>query len=122
MSKAHVTCPVERAIEIIGGKWKIPIIYHLSQKPCRFGVLRNKLTKVTTQMLSKQLKEMEKDGLVNRKVLNVMPPSVEYSLTDFGSSALPVLRTLYQWSINQNKIIIKLSNRKSQKIELSVSN
>ena len=122
MSKAHVTCPVERAIEIIGGKWKIPIIYHLSQKPCRFGVLRNKLTKVTTQMLSKQLKEMKKDGLVNRKVLNVMPPSVEYSLTDFGSSALPVLRTLYQWSINQNKIIIKLSNRKSQKIELHVSN
>jgi len=54
-------------------------------------------------MLSKQLKEMEKDGLVNRKVLNIMPPSVEYSLTAFGISALPVLNTLYKWSTDENK-------------------
>ena len=122
MSKSSVTCPVERAIGIIGGKWKIPIIYHLSQRPCRFGILRNKLTKVTTQMLSKQLKEMEKDALVNRKVLNIMPPSVEYSLTAFGISALPVLSTLYKWSTDENKIITKIANRKSQKIERSVTN
>ena len=122
MSKRSVTCPVEKAISIIGGKWKILIIYHLSQRPCRFGILRNKLTKVTTQMLSKQLKEMEKDGLVNRKVLNIMPPSVEYSLTAFGISALPVLSTLYKWSTDENKIITKIANRKSQKIERSVTN
>ena len=81
-------CPVEQALQVIGGKWKIPIIHHLNEKPHRFGKLKSRLTKVTQQMLSKQLKEMENDGLVKRTVLSVMPPSVEYSLTDFGKSAI----------------------------------
>ena len=76
--------PVEQALQVIGGKWKIPIIHHLNEKAHRFGKLKSRLTKVTQQMLSKQLKEMENDGLVKRTVLSVMPPSVEYSLTDFG--------------------------------------
>ena len=109
-------CPVEQALQVIGGKWKIPIIHHLSQKPHRFGKLKSRLTKVTQQMLSKQLKEMENDGLVKRTVLSVMPPSVEYSLTDFGKSAIPVLKTLYSWSLNQDSKITKCIKKNYNKV------
>ena len=109
-------CPVEQALQVIGGKWKIPIIHHLNEKPHRFGKLKNRLSKVTQQMLSKQLKEMENDGLVQRTVLSVMPPSVEYSLTNFGKSAIPVLQTLYSWSINQDSKISKCIKKNYNKV------
>ena len=109
-------CPVEQALQVIGGKWKIPIIHHLHEKPHRFGKLKSQLTKVTQQMLSKQLKEMENDGLVKRTVLSVMPPSVEYSLTDFGKSAIPVLKTLYSWSLNQDSKITKCIKKNYNKV------
>ena len=104
-------CPVEQALQVIGGKWKIPIIHHLNEKPHRFGKLKSRLSKVTQQMLSKQLKEMENDGLVKRTVLSVMPPSVEYSLTDFGRSSIPVLSSIYNWSKSNNKKISKIINK-----------
>ena len=75
-------CPAERATYFIGGKWKIRILFNLFfKKKVRFGELKKTLVKITQQMLSKQLKELEQDGLVNREVKQVMPPKVEYSLT-----------------------------------------
>ena len=82
-------CPAERATYFFGGKWKIRILFNLfNKKKVRFGELKRTLSKVTQQMLSKQLKELEQDGLVNREVKSVMPPKVEYSLTTFGGITL----------------------------------
>ena len=102
------SCPVSNALTMLGGKWKINIIYQLSQKTTRFGELRRLLGNITQQMLSKQLKEMEKDKLIIRKVYDIVPPKVEYSLADFGKSSLPVLNSLHHWGNSKKKIIDKV--------------
>ena len=79
MKNIQKDCPVSNALTILGGKWKINIIYQLSKKTTRFGELRRSLGNVTQQMLSKQLKELERDKLIIRKVYDVIPPKVEYS-------------------------------------------
>ena len=83
--------PVVNALKLIGGKWKIAIIYNLRTGPVRFGELKRILSPITQQMLTKQLREMERDQLIDRKVFEVIPPKVEYSLTPFGKSLNPVL-------------------------------
>lgn len=91
-------CPVEAGLELIGGKWKGVILYHLIKtKVLRFGELRKKLPEVTQRMLTKQLRELEKDGVVIRKVFAEVPPRVEYSLSDFGTTLTPVVRALENW-------------------------
>ena len=93
--KDIIDCPAERAVYFIGGKWKIRILFNLSKKKkVRFGELKRNLKTITQQMLSKQLKELEQDGIVNRKVHQIVPPKVEYSLTEFGNSLIPILRSL----------------------------
>jgi len=101
-------CPVSNALTILGGKWKINIIFQLSTKTRRFGELRRSLGSITQQMLSKQLREMEKDQLVLRKVYDVVPPKVEYSLTDLGKSSLPILNSLHHWGNIKKKTINKV--------------
>ena len=102
-------CPAERATYFFGGKWKIGILFNLfNKKKVRFGELKRTLSKVTQQMLSKQLKELEQDGLVNREVKSVMPPKVEYSLTTFGLSLIPILKSLSNWN-NKNSRNINLN-------------
>ena len=103
-------CPVTNALTLIGGKWKINIIYQLSKKSMRFGELKRAIGSVTQQMLSKQLREMEKDTLINRKVHQVVPPKVEYSLTEFGRSGIPVLKSLFDWGSKKKKTINKVIN------------
>jgi len=99
-------CPAERAIYFLGGKWKIRIIFLLYQKKKkRFGELKKILQTVTQQMLSKQLKELELDGLINRKVFQVIPPKVEYTLSDFGLSVIPILKSFSNWNKKNNKTI-----------------
>ena len=88
---------IAKLLKLVGGKWKIAIIYVLSKGPIRFGEIKRMLTPITQQMLTKQLREMEKDDLINRKVYDVVPPKVEYSLTDFGISFKPVLNELCKW-------------------------
>jgi DNA-binding HxlR family transcriptional regulator len=106
-------CPAERATYFFGGKWKIRILFNLfNKKKVRFGVLKRTLSKVTQQMLSKQLKELEQDGLVNREVKSVMPPKVEYSLTTFGLSLIPILKSLSIWN-NRNSRNINLNLNKN---------
>ena len=79
--------PLNNAFKLISGKWKIKILEKLINKPIRFGKLKKDLNTITAQMLSKQLKEMENDTLVKRKVIKSNPITVEYSLTEFGSLA-----------------------------------
>ena len=94
--------PVVNALKIIGGKWKIAILYKLNESPCRFGELKKTLHPITQQMLTKQLRELEQDGLISRQVFNVIPPKVQYSLTHFGHSLKPVIGSLCKW-VSENK-------------------
>ena len=109
--KQTIECPAERAVYFLGGKWKIRILFNLSQKKkIRFGELKKDLKTITQQMLSKQLKELETDGIVNRKVYQVVPPKVEYSLTEFGLSVMPILRSFSEWNKrNTRTILLKLN-------------
>ena len=105
--------PVSTALSLIGGKWKIAIIYNLRQEPVRFGELKRILAPITQQMLTKQLREMERDCLINQKVYEVIPPKVEYSLTDFGQSFMPVMESLCKWS-TENKELMQSISKDSQ--------
>ena len=95
--------PTVAAIKLIGGKWKLCILWQLSLEKKRFGELQRSIRGITQQMLSKQLKEMEKDKLINRKVYEVIPPKVEYSLTTYGKSGIPVLTNLCEWANKSTK-------------------
>ncbi len=90
-------CPVEVTLEIIGGRWKSVVLYHLLGRTQRFGELRKLLPGVTQRMLTLQLRELENDGVIHREVYRQIPPKVEYSLTDFGRSLEPILRALLAW-------------------------
>lgn len=90
-------CPVVTTLDIIGGKWKVLILYHLSQETRRFNELQHRLGTVTQRMLTLQLRELERDGIVHREVYNQVPPKVEYSLTDFGRTLLPVIEAMRDW-------------------------
>ena len=104
--KDLINCPAERAIYFLGGKWKIRILFTLfNNKKVRFNELKKVLKTVTQQMLSKQLKELEIDGIINRKVHQVVPPKVEYSLTDFGLSVIPILKSFSDWNKKNIKTI-----------------
>ena len=106
-----IDCPAERAVYFLGGKWKIRILFSLLQrKKMRFGEIKKVLKTITQQMLSKQLKELEADGIVNRKVIQIMPPNVEYSLTEFGLSVMPILKSFSEWNKkNTRTISLKLN-------------
>lgn len=90
-------CPVEAALEVIGGKWKGIILYHLLDGEVRFSELKRQVGSVTQRMLTKQLRELENDGLISRKVYPVVPPKVEYSLTEKGQTLDPILIALRDW-------------------------
>lgn len=92
-------CGMELTMDIIGGKWKGVILWNLRNRTLRFSQLKRKLHGVTQKMLTQQLRELEKDGLINRKVFPQVPPKVEYSLTEYGKTIVPVLYSIYQWGI-----------------------
>jgi DNA-binding HxlR family transcriptional regulator len=91
-------------LEIIGGKWKMPIVWSLSAKSMRYGDLKRKFPRVTHKMLTQQLRELEKDELINRKVYSQIPPKVEYSLTLLGESVLPVIEMLIEWGNEYKRV------------------
>lgn len=91
---------MELTIDLIGGKWKSLILWHLGENTLRFSELKKALPKVTQKMLTQQLRELEHDELVTRFIYTQVPPKVEYSLTDAGKTLLPILKTMYQWGIN----------------------
>ena len=96
----HYTCYFDLTIDAIGGKWKPVILYHLAlDGSLRFNALKRGIAGVTDRMLVRQLRELETDGLVSRTVAQVVPPKVEYALTDLGATLIPVLEQMRQWGI-----------------------
>ncbi len=91
------TCPVEATIQLIGGKYKAVILWHLMDNVLRYNELHKRIPKATDKMLAQQLRELEKDGLINRTVYPVVPPKTEYSLTDFGNTLTPILDEMCKW-------------------------
>lgn len=90
-------CPVGVTLELIGGKYKALILWHLSEGKLRFSELRKRVSDATPKMLTQQLRELESQALVHREVFPVVPPKVEYSLTELGKSLLPVLVSMRDW-------------------------
>lgn len=92
-------CPAETTLSIIGGRWKIPILYHLFQGEKRFSELRRLVGRISQKMLTQQLRELERDRIVHREVYAEVPPRVEYSLTPLGESLRPVVNSLCEWGM-----------------------
>ncbi len=90
-------CPMEMTIDLIGGKWKALLLWHLSWGTYRFNELKRQFPHATQKMLAQQLRDLELSGLVTRKVYAEVPPRVEYALTDFGITLMPVLTAMNQW-------------------------
>ncbi len=90
-------CAVEAALEVIGGKWKAAILFRLLDGKKRFSELKRFFPSLTQRILTQQLRELERDGVIERKVYAVVPPKVEYSLTEFGRTLETVLRLLSAW-------------------------
>ena len=91
-------CPIRAVLDVIGGKWKSLILYYLIRdRVLRFGEFRRLVPNVTAQMLTAQLRELEDDRVINRKVYTQVPPKVEYSLTTFGESLVPIIRAMTSW-------------------------
>ncbi|HSU65723.1 MAG TPA: helix-turn-helix domain-containing protein, partial [Tepidisphaeraceae bacterium] len=98
MKPLSTRCPAESTLQIIGGRWKVPILWHLATSgTLRFSELRRQLPGCTQKMLTQQLREMERDGIVLRKVYPQVPPKVEYSLTPAGRSLIPVVEAMCAW-------------------------
>lgn len=106
-------CPVEVTLELMGGKYKPLILWRLASATRRFGELQRLIPSATPKMLTRQLRDLENDGLVNRIVYPVVPPKVEYSLTDLGRSFIPILTLMCDWGndyIKQNNGNIIINN------------
>lgn len=97
MKQAIYNIGVEATMRIIGGKWKPIILCHLKHGKMRTGELRRAISNITQKMLTQQLRELEDDGIVVRKVYNQIPPKVEYSLTEYGHSLNKILEALCVW-------------------------
>ena len=97
MSDVRKTCPIEIASSIVGGKWKCLILFRLLDNTIRFNALLHSIPKITRRMLTLQLRELEKEGLVHRHVYHEVPPKVEYSLTPLGKSLNTSLMALKDW-------------------------
>lgn len=89
-------CPIEATLEFIGGKYKTIILWHLVDKVLRYSELRKLIPQATPKMLTQQLRELEENGLIKRVIYPVVPPKVEYSLTEYGKTLIPVLDVMKQ--------------------------
>jgi DNA-binding HxlR family transcriptional regulator len=96
--RVYTHCPVEAALDIIGGKWKSILLFHIMESTKRFSELRRLVPGLTQRMLTTQLRELESDGVIARTVYPQVPPKVEYSMTPFGMTLAPVLNELAAWS------------------------
>ena len=90
-------CPVEAAMDVIGGKYKALIVYELIGGIRRYNEIQRAVPQATPRMLSKQLKELEEDGVLNRVLYPVVPPKTEYSLTELGNTLVPIVESLCKW-------------------------
>ena len=95
--KIRSASPVDFTMQTIGGKWKPIVLYLISLKINRFGLLRRGIHGISKHMLTKQLRELEADGLITRKIYAEIPPRVEYFISEKGNSILPVIDSMYAW-------------------------
>lgn len=104
--KTDFSCGADVTSSVIGGKWKLQILFHLMDNTIRFNEFRRLIPGITQRMLTLQLRELEEDGIVHRKVYNQIPPKVEYSLTDLGDTLIPLVRAMCDWgTINRATIV-----------------
>lgn len=108
-------CPVSTTLDLIGGKYKSLILWHLAEDKLRFSQLHRLIPQATPKMLTQQLREMEMHNLITREVFPVVPPRVEYSLTELGKSLMPVLVAMRDWGAD----FLKLKNLKSNCIMMN---
>ncbi|MCU6796179.1 MULTISPECIES: winged helix-turn-helix transcriptional regulator [Paenibacillus] len=101
-------CEKELTLSVIGGKWKMLILWYLGKEGTkRFGELKSLIPDITQRMLVSQLRELEEDLIVHREVYPVVPPKVEYSLTELGQSLMPILVSMYDWGKNYMELVAK---------------
>lgn len=93
----NTDCPITATLEFIGGRWKTIILHFLSSGKRRFGEISARIPTISRKVLTEQLKELERDGLISRKQYKEIPPRVEYSLTELGKSLFPVLKEMENW-------------------------
>lgn len=96
-------CPMEVGLNILSGKWKLRILWHISKRSVRFNELQRLLGAITTKTLTAQLRELEEQGIVRRTVYPEAPPKVEYTLTELGETIQPILKALCDWGTNYQK-------------------
>ncbi|MDG0811254.1 winged helix-turn-helix transcriptional regulator [Cohnella rhizosphaerae] len=101
---AERKCPIETVIQLLGGKWKPLILWHLLDAAKRFSELEKLIPEVTQKMLAQHLRELEADKLVTRTIYPSVPPKVEYALSDYGKTMVPVLETMCAWGENHNRL------------------
>ncbi|WP_277345842.1 helix-turn-helix domain-containing protein [Paenibacillus sp. HB172176] len=112
VNNGDYNCEKELTLSVIGGKWKLIILWHLGKEgPQRFSELQRLLPKITHKMLTSQLKELMEDGIIHREVFPEVPPRVEYSLTALGETLLPILEMMYAWG---KKRIADISEMREQ--------
>jgi DNA-binding HxlR family transcriptional regulator len=99
MKQSPTSCPAEITLHIIGGRWKVIILWLLFQETKRFSDLCRAMTGISQKMLTQQLRELERDRIVRRKVYPHVPPKVEYSLTPLGRSLKPVVDAMHRWGL-----------------------
>lgn len=100
-------CPITITLEYIGGRWKTVILYILDKKTLRFGEISARIPAISRKVLTEQLKELERDGLISREQFNEIPPKVEYCVTEFGKSLKNVLAQMEQWGTEIGKSSFK---------------
>ena len=104
-TKSNRKSPATVTLQVIGGKWKVLVLYELFSGVKRFSELRRLLNGVTQKMLTQQLREMEQDGLIYREIYPQIPPKVEYSLTPLGASLKPIVDAMCEWALKHGKKI-----------------
>lgn len=98
ISECRITCPMEFALTQISGKWKLVILWHIyKNEVIRYGELKRSLNKITDKMLSNELKELAHDKIIYKEVYEEIPLKVEYSLTEYGKSLIPIMEMLFNW-------------------------
>ncbi len=103
------SCPVTATMQVLGGKWKailINAIYHTS--PARFGELKRSVKGITQSMLTQQLRELEDDGIISRKIYAEIPPKVEYTITEFGLTLGPIIQSMANWGVEYKMVQKKM--------------
>jgi DNA-binding HxlR family transcriptional regulator len=104
--ETKLTCPIQQTIALIGDKWKILVLCTLRDGTKRFGELQRTLNGITPKVLTRQLRDLERDGLISREIFPQVPPRVDYSLTPLGLSLMPILNQLHEWAVKNSSALL----------------